>query len=130
VNVGSPSAGTISGTGTGNTLTFTVSFPATTGLAGLTITAWVNEDDTLVTDLPVSTTLSRAAGDTLSVEAAAGLTDIQWSLNETDIPAPAGTAQSISFAAVNYPPGTYNLGLRVKKGGVPYSLELEFTVVD
>jgi hypothetical protein len=97
---------------------------------GLTITAWVNEDDTLVTDLPVSTALSRAAGDTLTVEAAAGLTDIQWSLNGADIPAPGGTAQSVSFAAVNYPAGAYNLGLRVKKGGVPYSLELEFTVTD
>jgi hypothetical protein len=130
VDAGTALAGTISGTGPGNTLTFTVNFPATTGLVGITITAWVNEDDTLVTDLPVSTTLSRGAGDTLAVEAAAGLTDIQWSLNEADIPAPAGTAQSVSLAAVNYPAGAYNLGLRVKKGGVPYSLELEFTVTN
>jgi hypothetical protein len=128
VNAGTASAGTINEAGPGNTLTFTVSFPATTGL--ISITVLVDIDGTLITNQPETTTLSRAAGATLTVEAAAGLTDIQWSLNETDIPTPKGTARSISFAAANYPTGAYTLGLRLKKGGVPYSANIEFTVTD
>jgi hypothetical protein len=130
MNAGSPSAGTIAGDGPGNTLTFTVDFPATTGLGGITITAWVNEDGSLITGPAENITLSRSAGSSLTVQAAAGLTDVQWTLNGIDIPAPRGTAQSISFGAVNYPAGNYNLGLRVTKGGAPYSVEIEFTVTE
>jgi hypothetical protein len=130
VNVGSPSAGTITGTGPGNTLTFTVDFPAVTGTLEITITAWVNDDGTLITNQMTTPLISRAAGDALTVEAAAGLTNIQWSLNETDIPEPRGTGQTISFAAVSYKPGNYSLGLRAKKDNVWYSLELKFTVTE
>jgi hypothetical protein len=130
VNAGNSSAGTITGSGAGNTLSFDVDFPVTAGTAGITITAWVNIDNTLITDHPGNVVISKAAGDTLTVQAAAGLTDIQWSMDGTDYPAPRGTAQSFSLRAVDYPAGTYILGLRLKKNGVPYSTELQFTVTN
>jgi hypothetical protein len=113
----------------GITASFTVSFIVNPAV-GLTITAWVNEDGTLIADSPAVTTISKAAGAALTVQAAAELTDIQWSLNGVAISAPRGTAQSITFAASNYPAGTYVLGLRVIKNGVPYSTDLDFRVTN
>jgi hypothetical protein len=75
-------------------------------------------------------TISKGAAETLTVSAAAGLTDIRWSLNGVDLPDPRGAAQSITLAAANYPAGSYLLGLAAQKGDVVYSTELTFTVVD
>jgi hypothetical protein len=91
---------------------------------------WVDEDGNLVSNAPTSTDLSKAAGDTLTVNAAAGFSGIQWSLNGSDIPAPRGTAYSISIEATQYLPGTYTLGLRGTKNGIPYSINISFTVTE
>ncbi|GHV87083.1 hypothetical protein AGMMS50255_3790 [Spirochaetia bacterium] len=129
VNVGTPAAGSITGTGAANTLSFTVNYPATTGLVtegSIDITAWVNEDGTLITSGGSDVTIDRSDGDTLTVTAAAGLTAIQWSLDGVGI----STAQSITFRAIDYPAGNYNLGLFVYKGGIPYSTNLVITVTN
>ncbi|GHV72299.1 hypothetical protein AGMMS49928_28850 [Spirochaetia bacterium] len=134
MNVGTPSAGSITGTGAANTLSFTVSYLATTGTKGITINVFVNEDDTLMTS-GGSASISRTAKETLTVTVAEGLTGIQWSLNGEDISGARGTGQSITFDAVDYPARTYNLGLRVFKGsalepGAPYSTNFAFTVTN
>ncbi|GHV71607.1 hypothetical protein AGMMS49928_24170 [Spirochaetia bacterium] len=103
--------------------------PGTVGTLGLTINAWVNDDGSLITSAG-NTTISRGAGNSLTVQAATGLTGIQWSLNGGNIPAPEGTAQAITLNAVDYQARTYNLGLRVSKGGVPYSAEIAVTVTN
>ncbi|GHU72925.1 hypothetical protein FACS189450_11680 [Spirochaetia bacterium] len=123
VNVGTPALGSITGTGAANTLSFEVNYPATTGTKGITINAFVNEDGTLMTS-GGSSTIDRSDGDTLTLTAAAGLTVIQWSLDGVGI----STAQSITFRAIDYPAGKYNLDLVVRKGGIPYSTSLTITV--
>ena len=74
--------------------------------------------------------LTIGAGQTLTVTAATGLMEIQWSLGGVDIPAPRGTAQSIVIAAANYPAGQYLLGLAATKGAVVCSTEITFTVTE
>jgi hypothetical protein len=87
------------------------------------------EDGALLT-APADLEIDRSEGETLTVTAAGGLTDIQWSLNGTDFPGPRGTAASITVAAANYPAGTYRLGLTAKKGTVEYSTEITVRVVE
>ena len=76
------------------------------------------------------TDLTMSAGQTLTLTAATGLAEIQWSLGGVDIPAPRGTAQSIVIAAANYPAGQYLLGLAATKGAVVCSTEITFTVTE
>ena len=88
-------------------------------------------DDGSLTDGDTSNlSIDRSEGQTLTVTAAAELTDIQWSLNGTAIPAPRGEAESILIEAANYPAGAYQLGLAAKKNGAAYSASITFTVLD
>jgi hypothetical protein len=102
------------------------------GTGKVALTLWVNEDGSLLTNVPNSPiVISRSNRDTLTIEAA-NLAAIQWSLNGTDIPAPRGSAREITFAAVSYVPGSYTLGLYAEKAQngnpVPYSINITFTV--
>jgi hypothetical protein len=88
------------------------------------------ESGALTSGNTANLSLDRSEMQILTVTAADGLTDIRWSLNDTDFPPPRGAAQSITLAAVNYPAGVYLLGLAVKKDGVDYSAVITFTVVE
>jgi hypothetical protein len=114
--------------GNGISASFGMSFAVyAPGTAGIQVNVWVNEDGTLIAG-NTSPVISKSAGQTLTVTAAAGLDNIQWSINGSPVAAPRGTAQSISIKAANYPAGTYILGLRVHKNGIPYSTTLNVTV--
>jgi uncharacterized repeat protein (TIGR02543 family) len=96
--------------------------------AGFTYTAWANEDGSLLNDVPESLVISKSLEEDFTLSAAEGLTGIRWSLNGINIPAPRGTAQSITIEAVSYAPGAYTLGLYAEKAGIPYSSNITFTV--
>jgi hypothetical protein len=101
------------------------------GTGRFTYTAWVDEDGELYINASGNLDISKSGGEALEISAASDLTDIQWSLNGTDIPAPRGTAGSITIEAASYHPGSvYTLGLFAKKGGSPYSTTITFTVGD
>jgi hypothetical protein len=89
---------------------------------------WVNEDDSLISNAPPSLSISKTAQESLAFEAADGLTGLQWSLDSVDINVPRGTAKSIVIEAVNCAVKEYTLGLFAMKGGVPYSINIVFTV--
>jgi hypothetical protein len=112
------------------TVTITVSPEPETGpgSGAFSFTAWVNSDDSLVSDMPDYFDISRGLGERLVLTAAAGLTEIQWSINGVDLAAPRGTSQSFALEAAAYPPGDYTLGLKAKQGVVPYSLNCTVTV--
>jgi hypothetical protein len=95
---------------------------------GIVFSAWVNEDNELISDMPEYFDISRSYGESLVLEAAEELTDRQWSVNGSDLPAPRGTARSIVIEALRYPVGNYTLGLYAKKDGVPYSITITVTV--
>jgi hypothetical protein len=90
---------------------------------------WLNEDYTLFSDFPDNLIISKSAKDTFTIMAAE-LTNIRWSLNGKDIPAPRGAAREITFEAVSYVPGNYTLGLYAEKAGVPYSFNTTFKVAN
>jgi DNA replication initiation complex subunit (GINS family) len=96
--------------------------------SGKIFTIWPDEDGKLLSDIPASFVISKSNRETLTIEAAEGLTDIRWSLNGGDIPDPRGSARKITIEAVSYVPAPYTLGLYVKKGVVPYSITISFTV--
>jgi hypothetical protein len=110
----------------------TIRFPATADPdpGSKTVDIIFGEDGVLTTGTTANLSIDRSQTQTLTVTAAEGLTDIRWSLNSQDFPAPRGTAQSITLAAVNYPAGTYLLGLAAKQDGVDYSAVITFTVVE
>jgi hypothetical protein len=123
-------SGTKSAGANSDTVTVTVS-PDLTGTPGsgvFAFTAWVNDDDSLVSDMPDYFDISRGLGERLVLTAAAGLTEIQWSMNGIDLPAPRGTAQSFTLEAVAYPVGDYTLGLYAEQGAIPYSINFTVTV--
>jgi hypothetical protein len=102
--------------------------PVTPGKETVSITLVFADGGVLTSGATENPSINRSGGETLTVTAAEGLADYQWSLNNAAIPAPRGTAQSITIAAVNYPAGKYLLGLAAKKGSVDYSTVISFTV--
>jgi hypothetical protein len=133
-NTNNGTSGTKTATVNSATVTVTVSTAITTGTGVFSYTAWVNEDDSLISDMPEYFDISRADVETLVFTAAAGLTGLRWSINHLDLPAPQGTAQSIALEAVNYPAGEYTLGLYAEKSAgettVPYSINITFMVIN
>ena len=97
-------------------------------LTGVPIELAFDDGSALISGSTENLTVDRSEGQTLTITAAAGLTDHRWSLGGGEIPAPRGTAESITIEAVNYPAGSYLLGLSAKKGGVDYSTVVTFTV--
>jgi uncharacterized repeat protein (TIGR02543 family) len=100
------------------------------GTGSFVVAIWVNEDHSLISNMPANLSISREAEESLTVEAAAGLTGLQWSINGIDLAGARGTGQSISIEAANYGVGTYTLGLRAVKDTAPYSINITFSVVD
>jgi hypothetical protein len=103
------------------------------GTGKFTFTVWADDDDErLLSDFPDDTTILKSEQGSLTITAAEDLTNIQWSLNGVNIPAPRGTGQTISFQAVSYVPGIYTLGLYATKEEngvpVPYSINITFIV--
>ena len=95
-------------------------------------TVWTDHDDEdLLSDIPGDTTILKSEQGSLTITAA-DLTNIQWSLNGVNIPAPRGTAQTITIEAASYVPGIYTLGLYAIKTEngvpVPYSINIPFVV--
>jgi hypothetical protein len=113
-------------TATVNSEPATVTVATTTPKTGFVFSTWVNEDNELISDMPDNFDIG--FGDILALEAADELTNIQWSINNTDLPAPRGTARSIAIEAANYAVGTYTLGLRATRDNKPYSINITFTV--
>jgi hypothetical protein len=104
--------------------------PSSEGTGSVVIQFWTNDTATLATNTG-SATLSRGAGDTATITAVtAGYSDYQWSLNGTPLAGPAGTATSYPFDSTSRSNGTYNVGLRVKKGNEWYSTIIIITVTD
>jgi hypothetical protein len=97
---------------------------------GSFVLVWVTEGGSIVSDMPANLRISRALEEHFVITAADNLTDLQWSINGGDLPAPRGTHQSIVIEAVDFVPRTYILGLRAKAGGVPYSISVTFEAVN
>jgi uncharacterized repeat protein (TIGR02543 family) len=101
---------------------------------GLVVTIQVSRDNTiLVSSADVTISRSGAGGNATTFTAVvsdAYEDNIQWYLDGT----PAGTAQSITIEAADYPSGTSYRGYLgvtvVSKDDVPYSTSIRFTVTD
>jgi hypothetical protein len=97
------------------------------------ITVWVNGDGDILTsgeNPTISASGFNGAANQFTVSVNGAYSDIQWSLNGDPISGSQGTAQSITINAADYENKNYYLGLRVSKGGVPYSTGIQFTVIN
>jgi hypothetical protein len=95
-----------------------------------TVALIFDEGGNLVDGAAENLSIDRSEGQTLTVTAAEGLTDVQWSLNGVNFSGQRGTASSITIAAVNYPADSYRLTLAAKKNGAGYSAFITFTVTE
>jgi hypothetical protein len=95
-----------------------------TGTGDFSFDVWANDDGGLVSAMPGYFDISRSLGQTLTLTAVGGLSDIQWSINGVF----RSADQSFAMAAAVYPPGNYTLGLRAKQGAIPYSINFTVTV--
>ncbi|GHV33309.1 hypothetical protein AGMMS4952_25060 [Spirochaetia bacterium] len=115
-----------------NSGTVTITFPATaepTGTSTVAINLWT--DDTTAFASPASVTLHRATFETAIItglSGADGYSNHQWSVNGSDVPAPAGTATTFTFSSLGKSDGTYNVELRVQKNSIWYSTTITITV--
>jgi uncharacterized repeat protein (TIGR02543 family) len=96
--------------------------------AHLVVTTWDADNNNLLSNMPEAVDPSKGLREILVIEAATDLTALQWSIGNTDIPAPLGTARSFTIEAAYYAPGNYTLGLYAERDGVPYSTNITFTV--
>jgi hypothetical protein len=100
------------------------------GTLNLSFKVWVNDDLSLISNMPENLAISKGLQESLVIEAADDLTALQWSINGADLAGPRGAAQSIAIEAANYNVGLYTLGLSAYRGGIPYSINITFSVVD
>jgi hypothetical protein len=116
----------------GNTSTTTRSREARIMIdqGALNLDIWVNDDRSLVSNMPADLRISKGLKASLAIKAADDLTDLQWSMNGADLAGPRGAAQTIAIEAANYGVGLYTLGLRAVKDGAPYSINITFSVVN
>jgi uncharacterized repeat protein (TIGR02543 family) len=102
-----------------------------TPLLSVNIAVWANEDGSiLVSNNDIALSKSGAGGAPVAftaqvTEAYAG---IQWELNGFAIA--GNTEREYAISAASYPRGSYVLGLRVSKDGIPYSTDIRFEVTD
>jgi hypothetical protein len=108
-----------------NAVTFTVT---STGTGSFSFAVWAKDDESLISNMPEYFDISRGYGESLVLTAADDLTNLQWSINTINIAVPRGTARTFAIEAANYAVGTYTLGLRAEKNGVPYSINITFLV--
>jgi uncharacterized repeat protein (TIGR02543 family) len=111
----------------GTTSSNTLKVPGVDG--AFTVTTWIANDGTLLSDAPEDfIVISKSAQETLTMTAAAGLGNIKWSLNGTELTALRG-APAIAIGAASYIPGFYNLSMYAEKtGGIPYQINITFVV--
>jgi uncharacterized repeat protein (TIGR02543 family) len=90
------------------------------------INLWVNEDGSITgaQDVSISKTGSPRS---FTVTVADAYTVFQWQINGITL---GGSARTLTIPAADYPAGTYILALRVIKGAVPYSTDIQFTVTN
>jgi uncharacterized repeat protein (TIGR02543 family) len=99
------------------------------------IIVWVNEDGNILLS-GNDRTISKSGGPGLDIPTAfsASVADsygeIQWELNGTPIGGTKGTDRNFDVYAKDYDNGTYILGVRVTKDGIPHSTDIRFTVVN
>jgi uncharacterized repeat protein (TIGR02543 family) len=97
------------------------------------VEVWTSEDGEILVS-NAGTTLSKSGADDkaagLTAEVTGAYSGIQWYLFGVPVSGNRGTAQSITVKAADYPNGSYYLGVTVTKGGVPYSTDIQFTVID
>jgi uncharacterized repeat protein (TIGR02543 family) len=99
----------------------------TLGSSSLVFKVWA-DGNSLISNMPENTDISRSLAESLTFTAAEDLTNLQWSINNITLPDPGGKAQSITIEAVNYPVGNFTLGLYAEKNGVPHSINITFIV--
>jgi hypothetical protein len=129
--VGTPLAGTISGSGAGNTLSFTVSFSQTGGgtVNSITITQAQITDENFT--LPVRTIHTVLTPQTVDLSFdGTGYTNIQWFIGDNLDPVATGTSSyTLNSAAFLTSGGKHWITVIVWKGTAPYSKTIYFNVV-
>jgi hypothetical protein len=101
--------------------------PGTATQDDIAITFWVNERDSSILASNDRVTISKTGPNaSFTAEVTGGYDSVRWSVNG----APGAETRSIHIAAAGYLTGTYRLGVRVSKDGVPYSTEITFTVTE
>jgi hypothetical protein len=89
-------------------------------------------DDSLISSMEGNVNISRSLVESFALVVANDLTNLQWSINNVQLPGPRGASHSIVIEAADYPIGSYTLGLYAEKGqgpnAVPYSLNITFVV--
>jgi hypothetical protein len=132
INTNNSLSGTKTASANSELATVTVS-PDQSGTGSFSL-VWAAEDGSLISNMPENFSISMTAEDTLTLTAAADLTNLQWSINGADLPGPEGTAQSVTIEAVKYTVRDYTLGLYAEKdlGGspVPCSINITFRVIN
>jgi hypothetical protein len=102
-----------------------------TAPGSVTYTVWPADNlGNLLNNIPGRFNIGRSEGGSFTIAAAEELSALQWSLNGINIPAPRGTGSSLTVKAADYIPGDYILGLFARKGDIPYSISITFTVTD
>jgi hypothetical protein len=130
-DVGTPAAGNITGGTAENTLTFTVTFPATSteGTIGSITIQFPLEDEPIGGFPEIAVTLYKTGTGpeypaSLTLTIPGSYSSYQWYVNT----APKGTGNSLILNAADYPLGQHSVSVVVMKGAVPYSREMTFTV--
>jgi uncharacterized repeat protein (TIGR02543 family) len=92
------------------------------------VVTWIADDGTLLSNAPEDfIVISKSAQENLTVTAAAGLGNIRWRLNGTELSA-LRDEQAITIEAASYIPGFYNLSMYAERTGVPYQINITFVV--
>jgi uncharacterized repeat protein (TIGR02543 family) len=99
----------------------------------INVSVWVNEGDGTILISNADVTISKTSNgysDSFTADVTGDYTAVQWYFDGAPIPGSEGSAQSITINAVDYVAGTYVLGIRVDKDGIPYSTDFRFTVTN
>ncbi|WP_010253350.1 hypothetical protein [Treponema primitia] len=129
------SAGKISGDTAMNTLTFTVTFPATDSTAKLEPTTWkIPAPHTLTITSTSATTplIVKPTGElTLSLTGDTGdYTDIRWTVNGNPVTADAPAGTAYTFKGDGRSLGTYTVGVRAQQDGLWYENRVKVPVTN
>jgi uncharacterized repeat protein (TIGR02543 family) len=98
------------------------------GLMGITIFYWVNEQDQ-ISSTASSATVPKSGASLIIAADGFGYSEQHWSVNGVEDASQAGQA-SYSFSGAGKDTKTYTVGLRVKKGNQYYSTQFAVTVTD
>jgi hypothetical protein len=93
------------------------------------LSLWTNEDGNILSS-DADLRISKSGADypaSFTVEVSGAYTDVQWTLGGVPV---GGGAPSITINAEDYAAKRYILGVIVFKDGIPYSNEIQFTVIN